>query len=378
MKILMVNYEFPPVGGGAGRATRHLCEKIAAQGVDVDVVTSRGATREKFLCGKARVFSLPVHRKSIHQTGLRGMIAFVWHAVYCIRKLMKTESYSLIHYFFSVPTGMISLATNRSTPYIVSLRGGDVPGYNPGEFQILHLLLKPVNINIWKRAARVVALSEHLGRAAQRSWNRLHFSTIPNGVDTRLFHPKRKSRDSEKCLNLLCVGRLVPWKGIDYLLDAVALIDEFEWKLTLIGTGPFKNHLLKKAEQQGVNKKIRFIEAQPHEELPNWYSNADIFVLPSFGDSFGQVFLEAMACGLPVIAAQSGEIQNILCHEKGGRLVKPRDSISLKKALLFLGKNSGLQKKMGNFNREMVVEKYSWDAAATGYVHEYTRVTSAS
>ncbi|MBD3320057.1 MAG: glycosyltransferase [Chitinivibrionales bacterium] len=378
MKILMINYEFPPVGGGAGRATQHLCETIAARGVAVDVVTSRGAAQEQFFCGKARVFSLPVHRKSIHQTGLLAMIEFIWHACRCIKKLMKTESYSLVHYFFSVPTGIISLVINKSIPYIVSVRGGDVPGYNSGEFQLLHVLLKPVNVGIWKRAARVVALSEHLGNAAQKSWNRLHFSTIPNGVDTRLFHPERKNRGSEKCLNLLCVARLVPWKGIDYLLEAVALIDEFEWKLTIIGTGQCKNQLLKKAAQQGVNKKTRFIDPQPHNELPQWYSNADIFVLPSSGDSFGQVFLEAMACGLAVIAAQSGGIKDILCHEKGGLLVKPHDSVSLKKAILSLGKNPDLREKMGSFNREMVVEKYSWDAAAAGYLHEYKRITSAS
>ncbi len=375
MRVLIVNYEFPPVGGGAGRASWHLCQELANTGICVDVVTSHGDRNLYYLMEGAHIHSLKVHRKSVHQTGIRGMSEFLIRAFFLIRRLVRENRYDLIHYFFSVPTGLLSFFVGRSLPFIVSLRGGDVPGYNPGEFQAMHRLLAPVNRLIWRNADAVVALSDDLGKFAKRTEPKLKYNVICNGVDTNFFQPFSGAKNADSYVRILSVARLLEWKGIQYLLEALSQLKEYKFHLVIVGTGNFEKELKDRTALLNLQDSVTFTGPVDHNKLPRIYNQADIFVLPSYGDSFGQVFTEAMACGLPIIAAQSGGVQEFVENGVNGFLVPPKDAKSIADAICRLASSPDLQNKMGQNNIQKVKSQFRWNAVAGQYADVYKHIS---
>jgi len=133
MNILILNYEFPPMGGGAGKATYNLAAELARLGHQVDVLTSKikGQPAKEKIDGFT-VYRVMSWRKGIHDCGFRGAFTFVLFAILKFMQLTRKNKYDVIHYFFGLPTGFLSLlpGPHKKIPYIISLRGSDVPGYD--------------------------------------------------------------------------------------------------------------------------------------------------------------------------------------------------------------------------------------------------------
>ncbi len=141
MRVLLLNYEYPPLGGGAGVATQALARGLASRGVTVDVVTA-GARDE---CGSEvlwdghaategllTVYRVKSSRTGVHEAGMGGAFSYLRSALPLIRARMRDEHYDIVHVFFSLPTGaLLPFLSLGDTPVIVSLRGSDVPGYDP-------------------------------------------------------------------------------------------------------------------------------------------------------------------------------------------------------------------------------------------------------
>jgi glycosyltransferase involved in cell wall biosynthesis len=132
VKLLLLNYEYPPLGGGAGRATQSIAEQLASMGQDVNIITSHISFSYKDIVEKGfKVYFVPSLRKGIHNCGLRGALTYVFFAYFKLLKLLRSNEYDIVHYFFSLPTAFLSIlpGKHRKLPYIVSLRGSDVPNY---------------------------------------------------------------------------------------------------------------------------------------------------------------------------------------------------------------------------------------------------------
>jgi glycosyltransferase involved in cell wall biosynthesis len=379
MNALIVNYEFPPAGGGAGRATWHLCRELASLGVNVTVLASQGAQKGVFDLDGAQIHSLSIHRKSVHETGTKAILEFLLKAGPKVRKLIKEKKIDLVHYFFSVPTGLLSLVTGGEIPYIVSLRGGDVPGYVPGDYQWAHIILNPLNKIIMSRASKVVALSNDLGLHALNLLPNLQYEVIYNGVDTRLFSPnKDKAIKQDNALRVLSVCRLLKSKGIQYLLRAIAEINSDRIRLTIVGRGSYEPDLKRLAKSLDLNGKVVFTGPIPHEDLPQIYNQSDIFVVPTYAESFGQTFCEAMACGLPVVATTQGGMTEYIENGQNGFLVTPRDAGSLAKVLVGFMENPDLILEMGDRNIRKMRSHFSWAEVADQYLEIYRGVMNGT
>ncbi|MGH7581122.1 MAG: glycosyltransferase, partial [Gemmatimonadales bacterium] len=205
MRVLLLNYEYPPLGGGAGVATQALAHGLASRGVTVDVVTSgdRDDQRsEVFWDGRApqeglvTVYRVKSSRTGVHQAGMGGAFSYLRSALPLVRARIREEHYDIVHLFFSLPTGaMLPFLALGDTPVILSLRGSDVPGYDPCQPALdrAHRMLLPLTRWIWRRADRVVAVCESLGRLALRTDPGLRYSVIPNGVDLGRFRPSSRA-----------------------------------------------------------------------------------------------------------------------------------------------------------------------------------------
>jgi len=207
---------------------------------------------------------------------------------------------------------------------------------------------------------------------------------VPNGVDTNVFSPRdmkdmhhlphTKSSVSTLSfgsvdapgLNVGYAGRLVREKGLEDLLNAVARCDE-SVKLELVGDGPLREELFELAVRLKISHRVRLVGAMNVHDLANWMSLLDVFVLPSrtttsWKEQFGRVIVEAGACGIPVVASDSGAIPEVV--GEGGLVFRERDVDHLAACIERLRAGPNLRRKLGQTGRRQAVERCNWDQVA--------------
>ena len=194
---------------------------------------------------------------------------------------------------------------------------------------------------------------------------------IHPGTDPDRFKPTVSTK-KDKSFTLLTIGRLVPRKGIDTIINALPNItSEFPHVIYMIGgNGPEKNNLVQLAKTLKVNQHVQFLGFVPDEDLPRVYQDADIFIMLSHEENkesiegFGIVYLEASASGLPIIASRSGGIVEAVIDGETGILIPPKDTEACHQALLSLLRAPDKRKVLGQNGRKWVEEEMNWDKSA--------------
>ncbi|NSW56974.1 MAG: glycosyltransferase family 4 protein [Armatimonadetes bacterium] len=379
-RVLVLNYEFPPLGGGAGHATYYITRELVSMGWTVDVVTAHWGDILPERPDGVEVFSVPTTRKGIHSCGLKAAAQYICRALPVVRRLASERQYDLTHSFFSLPTGVLSLDLWKRAriPYVVSLRGSDVPGYDPGrDGQLLHRLCAPITRRVWQQAGAVVTNSPALKELAVRFLD-MPMDIIGNAVDISVFSPPgRPPTRAEDGLRVVCVSRLIKRKGVQHLLEAVARTPEVA-RLDIIGSGSYEENLHALAQQLELGDRVHFIGHVKHQELPAIYARYDLFALPSMAESFGIVFAEAMACGLPILGANEGGIPSVVRDGIDGILVEPADVDGICDALRFFAADEDRRYEMGRAGRQRIEEQFTWQQVARKYEAIYNRVRSAA
>jgi len=172
------------------------------------------------------------------------------------------------------------------------------------------------------------------------------------------------------------MGRLVKEKGIDNILDALTDLS-VNVKLLLIGSGPYKGKILERANHPGIKGRVIMIDQVPSLEVPLSMNCMDCLVLPSitqhnWKEQFGRVLIEAMACEVPVIGSNSGEIPVVI--DDAGLIFQEGDSKDLLKQIELLVKDNGLRNKLGKKGRQRVLENYTQKKIAEETYSVYKRI----
>ncbi len=386
----MLNYEFPPLGGGAANANYYLLKELSKKGLKIDLITSseNKFCRERF-SKDIWLYKLDVNKKKIHYWSIREILLYSIKAARLIKKLKKKNNYCLIHEFFPMPCGLlaINLDNKKNLPVVISLRGSDVPGFNP-RFKKINFALKPLFKHVCANADSVVSNSSGLKELAKKSWNG-SIEIIPNGIDISEFSPdkkawkkkfnKNKGRKGSKSLKIITVARLIKRKGLNYLIEAMKClknirgVEGIDARLIIIGKGPEKDNLIQLAKKCKCLDKITFKGYVKHSELPKYYNEADVFVLPSLFEGMPNTILEAMACGLPIVTTNTGGSSELINNNgiKNGIIIKKKSAESIANAIADLANN----KKRLEFskNSRKIALKYSWKSAAEKYYSLYLK-----
>ncbi len=368
MKILMLNYEFPPVGGGAANANFYLLKEFAkSKNLQIDLITSSPDKfkQEKF-SNNIIMYKLDVGKKQFHYWKILEIAKYTLKAFFLAKKLVKEKEYDLCHCWFGWPSGIIGFLLRKQVPYIVALRGSDVPGYNPRLKFLDKILFKPLSKIVWNNAKTVTAVSNDLKKLARNTSNK-KIEVIYNGIDSKEFTPGRK-----KDFNVLFVGRLIERKGLIFLLEAFknVLQKHSNIKLTIVGSGPQESELKKFCKQNNISKNVNFTGMVEHKNIHKIYSQSSVFVLPSIEEALANVTQEALASGLPVITTKTGAAE--LIHNNGF-IVEKQNSKQIEKALLKYIENSALLQRHSNNSRKLA-EKMSWQNVSKKYLQVYSQV----
>jgi len=375
MKILMLNYEFPPLGGGGGQAHRALLHQYAGRGdLQVDVVTSAskpGLAIEEF-AGNVLIHKIGLHKKDLHLWRRSEILEWLAKATSFYRRLLRRNQYDLVHAFFGFPTGWLCYRTAQRLPYIVSLRGSDVPGANARlklDYKILGpLVFKP----IWRKASALVANSAGLKARALQFLPSAQIQVIPNGVDLQRFHPAEIEKDSGG-LRLLTVGRLSVTKRLPLLLEMIRLLrsEGRQAHLTVVGGGALEAELRQSLAARNLREAVTLLGRREGSEMPEIYRQHDVFVSASMQEGMSNAMLEAMASGLPLVTTRCEGVDELI-GDNGLIVEDPRPG-ALADAVRKLADQPATLQAMSVAARRKA-EGFGWEKVADAYLQLYAKV----
>ncbi|MBP2673691.1 MAG: WalN protein [Deltaproteobacteria bacterium] len=193
---------------------------------------------------------------------------------------------------------------------------------------------------------------------------------VYNGVDTGRFAPRARSAAVSTRLGiregdfvLMGVGRIVGWKGFQFGIRALSLLNRGEIKYVIVGDGDRRKALEKEAADLGVGRQVVFAGPVPASEMPEYYSVADVVLFPTIGDddAFPNTLCEAMACGKPAIGTMKGGIPEGIVEGETGFLVPPRDAEAIADRTDRFLRAPERVSLMGGRARQRAVDHFSWD-----------------
>ncbi len=444
MRILIVNYEFPPIGAGGGKASQKIAGCLVDLGHTVRVITSR-PTQPYSLFGNIAVllglafwiyliYAKLVYNEDLSDHGftilgtlllLAGFIlrhtGLTWELTNPIRGLKPVEFIDgvevqrvpvlrqrqdycstfemgafvlsgmwfglaqvrefkpdLVHIFFGIPDGPIGWLFKRvyGLPYLISLRGADVPSDEVKRFAKHYKLLRPFIRWLWRDADALVAVSNGLRSYARETAPDLPIEVIPNAIELSVFIPPRQ-RNHEGPVRLLFVGRFNAFKNVETLLEAADClkqqgVDNFE--LQLVGEGERRANLERLAVDKGLTRHVRFLGWVDREAIVERYRQADLFVTATTWEGMPNTVLEAMACGLPIVATRASGLDQLVRERVNGYLVDINDPGALADRLASLIDNPYERRRMGKESRKIAEQEFDWEYITAQYVEIYERI----
>lgn len=365
MKILMLNYEYPPVGGGGAPITAQLCEHLVQLGHPTDVVTMRykNLPHAEVLNG-VRIFRTPSYRARPNICHTSEMATYLLGGWRQAAAMARQNHYDIIHAHFIIPTSPLAWHLRRCTgiPYLVTCHGSDVPGYNPDRFGTLHRLLLPVWKKVVRSADALVSPSGYLKNLMLSHCPDLNIQVIPNGYHTLHFDTSRQRKNQ-----ILLCSRLLPRKGFQYVIEAVKDLS-LDWQVHIVGDGPYLDTLKTMAKD---SKTPIIFHGWLDRDDPAFYAlyeTSSIFILPSEAENFPTVLLEAMSAGLAIITTTGSGCPEVVGD--AGLLVAPRDPLALRENILRLIQSETLRRQLSQ-KAMAQVGLFSWPGVTHRYLQLY-------
>jgi len=373
MNVLMINYEYPPIGGGAGNATMFMARALQRLDHRATVLTSAYAEHSG-ICHDdgVTVHRLNVRRRTAHGASVLEMLSFVFAALKAAPSIATTESIEAVIVYFTLPCGPVAFKLHRTMglPYVVSLRGGDVPGHVP-EIAWQHWLLTAVRRRVLRSARAIVANGAGLARLSAVA-DPFTVKLISNGVDSRFFVPRERRRSAKDPTTVLFVGRFSREKNLPFFLEQVARLRTTApngWRLVIVGDGEERTQLEKCVRRLGLSDITIWPGWQEDKaRLLDLYQNADVVVNPSLYEGMPNVVLEAMACALPVVASDVSGHRSLVRPGDNGFLFPLDNGNALCAALQEIRERPELARALGQNGRRRVEQDFSWEEVARRYL----------
>ena len=370
MHICMISREFPPVSGGIGYYVYNLSRELIKKGHKVTIIThgTTSKTEKEIFDGidvfKVTFFPLyPFH--------------MILHGIF-VNSLLNSLSpeLSLIHLHSpltpTIKTSLPIVTTVHTAMKIDSRYHEVVDPYSLAE-KVQSMYFSPFTESRLLRLSNVVtAVSPSVANElTEYGFDSRKVTIMWNGVDEKVFCPLGNNEKLEKYI--LYTGVLRARKGLFDLMKCAILVNKIipNVKFVICGTGPLLQKLKEQVRSVGLEKKVLFLGRVERKRLINIYQNATIYVVSSIYEGLPTVLLEAMACGLPVVATNIGGNRDLISSNVNGLLVPPRSPEKMAQMIALLWNDEHLRKRLGDNARETIVKKYTWELITNNFINVY-------
>ena len=372
MALLIFTDNYPPQLGGIGTYAYELAKNLHAEGVEVIVLAPRVEGDKEW----------DLREKFITYRLVKKRPLFEFHALLLLFYLTLRGHVDRVLCLICHPCGSLAILTNFlfNVPYYVVAHGGEFLELEGGWLKRLRYrwLLRPLKRLVLGRASTLFTYSNYTKRWPMAfGVDEKKIVLVPGGTDPERFQSVRNRGEIARRYGLegkkvlLTVARLAPHKGLD---TVISLMPELIKKIpnlvyVIVGTGRQESALRDMARRLNLEGYVLFTGPKPREELPGLYSVCDVFVMvskeiPGDVEGFGMVFLEANACGRPVIGGKSGGIPEAVLHGQTGLLVDPNNPEEIIGAIVKLLTDDSLARELGERGRQRVLDKLNWRTAA--------------
>ncbi len=375
MKILILNYEYPPLGGGAGVCTRFEAEGLAFLGNEVTVLTTWfEGEKEISQEGNLKIIRLKSKRKFVYKSNPIEFLSWILFAKKYLRTYCKSSDYDICIANFALPGGEVAMSLKKNTgiPYIVVSHGQDIPWSYPKLMLKYHLLTYFRIKKIVNHSEKLVLLSQDKKRIADNfTGKKLSHKNvvIPNGCDMSLFKPDFSRKN--KNFVILFVGRLVDIKDPFTFLNALKILKNSgfsSFSARILGDGDLRGKMEHFVQKNGLSENVVFRGWVSKGEMILEYQAASLQVMSSVEEAMSVAILESLACGQYVLSTPvSGNTDCIIEGENGEFFPFKKAEVLAQKIQQFYE-----QKFLNSFSvstniLENFREKYDWKEIVKEY-----------
>lgn len=389
MRVYMISYTIPPLYSGSGTQALHLAQKLQERGLSVSLLTAR---HNVSLHVRDSLMGVSVYRLPVLRTGRLRPLSFslvaAWHLLWHDRR------YDIMHihgaYWRILPLLLVAKLVGKKCILKMTQMGTDDP------LAIRQRRFGSVLLGTMSMADVVVAITDELTDSyIQAGLSPKRLARIPNGVDTTLFSPvDGETRQTLRAMLeipptmpvVLFVGAVNWRKGVDLLLIAWQKVQEKFPEAVLVLAGPprtdsrpygrpFAEYVRDYIANHVPSQHILALGQQT--DVQRVYQVADLFVLPSRMEGLPNALLEAMSCGLPVVATKVGGAPEVIKNHVNGVLVPPGDEDALSNAISHLIHHPKQARRLGQAARQTIMTHFSMDVVVDEYVRLYNSMTNS-
>jgi glycosyltransferase involved in cell wall biosynthesis len=370
LHICMITREFPPESGGIGYYVLNLSKNLLAMGHKVTVMT-RGTTARftKEIISGIDVFKIPFFPfYPLH----------IWIHGWFVNSIFKSlePRFDLVHLHSPLPppvkTELPTITTVHTSMKIDSKYHEVIDFFSFAEKMQSMLVYPAIEKNLLNNSKSITSVSLSVAKELSNyGINPQKITIVGNAVDEKEFTPIRSNVRSEKYV--LYTGVLRARKGLFDLLECAEYVCKIysDVKFLVCGTGPFSQNLREKVRVKKLERNVKFLGYVDRNKLVELYQNATVQVIPSHYEGLPTVLLEAMSCGLPVVATDVGGSSDVISTGVDGFLVPPKSPREMADVILKLLADKELRKKIGSNARKTIEKFYTWDNLANNMVECY-------
>lgn len=373
MKILVLNYEFPPVGGGGGQASADLCGALVARGHNLYVLTTRAPGLARLEKHKGyTVHRAFTGRRSRYRASFLAMTGYIVGALYPGLRLLRCWEPDVIHAHFAVPTGALAFLLSKlsGVPYVLTAHLGDVPGGVPEKTDRWFRIVYPLTPPIWRGAAAVVAVSAYTRDLADKHYQ-VPIQVIPNGV--KLPDVQQQARPVSDPPSLIFVGRFQPQKNLPFLVDVLGRVSDLPWTCSLLGDGPQRVAVEDRIRDLGLEDRIKLKGWVTSEQVNHSLGESDVLVMPSLSEGLPVVGVQALAHGLAIVANRAGGLTELVEDGVNGLICEVNDQDCFASSLRWCLKDRDRLQQFKHASRAMA-KRFDIANVAESYEHVFKQV----
>lgn len=377
MRLLILNYEYPPLGGGAGVITQNIAEGLARRGHNICVVTTWfEGEQEDYSENNLQIIRLKSKRKHIFQSNPREMLSWMTAAKKFLNKHLLQERYDLCFANFSLPGGEVaySMKLKFKMPYVVISHGHDIPWFMPEQMMWYHAAtyhwIRTICLQSERNYIQSMDMKKNIDSFLGRSFSDKN-KIIYNGWNSELFSPDYRQRS--KTFTILFPGRLVSQKDPISFLKAIKIVSNSinNFKVNILGDGPLRKKMENFVKNNQLEDIVVFKSWVDKPEMLNQYRSASLTVLPSLNEGMSIATLEALACGQYLIATKVSNNESLITSGINGDFIEIKNPEDIASKILnfyntkflsnYLIPVEGLNKYHELFEWDRIIDEYEED-----------------